>query len=92
MSKKWLINVSEGQHTRKATLNTGRSLKQILIWCWFVPCVFSQQKTDHRSVHIRCITSVLEAVQHGSVRKSAQITKGDRVLNFLQKIGYSILG
>ena len=41
MNKEWLTNVGEDPHKRNATLDTGRNLKQILAWCWFVPCVFS---------------------------------------------------
>ena len=29
------------RHMRNDTRDTGRSLKQVLIWCWFAPHVFS---------------------------------------------------
>ena len=39
--EKWLINVSEDMGMKNATLDTIRSLNQVLICCEFVPCVFS---------------------------------------------------
>ena len=43
--QKCLINVSEELDTKSAKLGTGTcKLKQILVWCLFVPCVFTYQK------------------------------------------------
>ena len=39
--EKWLINVNEERDMINATLDDGKSLKQILIWCKFIPCVSS---------------------------------------------------
>ena len=33
MTKTWLISVSEDPDTRDATLDNGRTLKQIFSWC-----------------------------------------------------------
>ena len=52
MSKKWLINLSEDPHTRNATFDTGRSLKKILIWHWFVLCVFTFLGSPGSCIHL----------------------------------------
>ena len=44
LAKKWLINVSQEPDRRNAALDTGTSLKQILIRFQFVPYVSSYLK------------------------------------------------
>ena len=44
VKKKWLINLSEELDTKSGTLDTGINMKQILIWCQFVPYVLPVRK------------------------------------------------
>ena len=42
--QEWLSSVREDQDMRNATLDNRRNMKQMLIWCKFVPCILAIEK------------------------------------------------